>query len=447
MPKWEEMTADERREQLWKSWLQPANVTFSSPAAGKAYKARVTRFRNAIELKKAPDRVPIFPVVGWFPAYYSGMTPHDMMYDLAKLHAAYKKYVVDFQPDAHMGIMVAPPGKFFEILDYKLYAWPGHGVSKDVGYQALEGEYMTAEEYDALITDPTDFFMRAYLPRVFAALGPFRELSPLTNILEIYGGFSAANILPFGLPDVQTAVKKLMTAGEEALKWIGTVGAFEKEMTELGYPDFFGGGCKAPYDTLSDTLRGTKGIMIDIYRRPEKVLKAMEVIVPLMVRMGADTAKHNGNPIVFLPLHKGADGFLSDAQFRKFYWPTLKAVLLGLIDEGCVPFCWAEGGFNTRLEVIKDFPKGKMIWGFDRTDMAQVKKVLGSVCCIGGNVPQSLLDTGTVAEVKANIKGLINACGKGGGYIVMTGASFDWTKPENVHAMIDATKEYGVYKK
>jgi len=440
------MTPDERRAQLWTSWCAPANATFSSLAAQKAYQERTTRVRDAIELKKAPDRVPIFPVVGWFPAYYAGMTPYDMMYDTAKLHAAYKKYVVDFQPDAHMGIMVAPPGKFFEILDYKLYAWPGRGVSKDVGYQAIEGEYMTAEEYDALIADPTDFFLRAYLPRVFAALGPLRMLSPLTNILEIYGGFSAANILPFGLPDVQASLKALMAAGEETLKWIGTVAAFEKEMTELGYPDFFGGGCKAPYDTLSDTLRGTKGIMVDIYRRPEKAIKAMEAIVPLMVRMGAGGAKQNGNPIVFMPLHKGADGFMSDAQFKKFYWPTLKAVLLGLIDEGCVPFCWAEGGFNTRLDVIKDFPKGKMVWGFDKTDMARVKKVLGPVCCIGGNVPQSLLDTGTVDEVKAHIKGLINTCGKSGGYIVMTGASFDWTRPENVKAMIDATKEYGVYK-
>ncbi len=446
MPRWEEMTPDERREQMWKNLLQPANIKFASPAAEAAYKSRVTRIRDAIELKKAPDRVPIMPMVGWFPAYYSKMTPYDMMYDTAKASAAYKKYVVDFKPDAHMGIMVAPPGKFFEILDYKLYAWPGHGVSKDVGYQAIEGEYMTAEEYDDLTTDPTDFFMRKYLPRVFAALGPFRDLSRLTNILEIYGGFSAANIIPFGLPDVQTALKKLMAAGDEALKWIETVAAFGKEMTELGYPDFFGGGCKAPYDTLSDTLRGTKGIMIDIYRRPEKLLRALEVIVPLMVKMGAGTAKQNNNPIVFLPLHKGADGFMSDAQFKKFYWPTLKAVLLGLIDEGCVPMCWAEGGFNTRLEIIKDFPKGKMIWGFDKTDMAQVKKVLGPVCCIGGNVPQSLLDTGTVDDVKTHIKGLINTCGKGGGYIVMTGASFDWTKPENVKAMIDATAEYGVYK-
>ena len=49
MPEWEEMTPDERREQLWKSWLEPANATFSSPAAQKAYQERVTRIRDAAD--------------------------------------------------------------------------------------------------------------------------------------------------------------------------------------------------------------------------------------------------------------------------------------------------------------------------------------------------------------------------------------------------------------
>ena len=61
-------------------------------------------------------------------------------------------------------------GPLFDILDYKLYRWPGHGVTRDASYQALEAEYMHADEYDLLINDPSDYFMRYYLPRVFDAL-------------------------------------------------------------------------------------------------------------------------------------------------------------------------------------------------------------------------------------------------------------------------------------
>lgn len=35
---------------------------------------------------------------------------------------------------------------------------------------------------------------------------------------------------------------------------------------------------------------------------------------------------------------------------------------------------------------------------------------------------------------------------KGGGYVMANGAFFDNVKPENVKAMIDFTKEYGVYR-
>jgi hypothetical protein len=75
----------------------------------------------------------------------------------------------------------------YEILGYKLYSWPGHGVSPEYSYQANEGEYMLANEYDPLIQDPSGYFTHMYLPRVFVALGGFSMLPFLPGILEIYG--------------------------------------------------------------------------------------------------------------------------------------------------------------------------------------------------------------------------------------------------------------------
>ena len=443
--KWEAMTADEKRADLFAKWLSPPGVKFASPEAEKGYKERVTRIKDAIELKK-PDRVPVFPMTGFFPAYYAGFTPRDVMYDYDKLMSSFSKYVLDFQPDAHGSVTTAPPGKSFDILDYKLYAWPGHGVAPEHGYQCIEGEYMTADEYDALIDDPTYFFISAYLPRIFGALDAFKMISPLTSILEMYGGFTGAALVPYGVPPVQEALKKLMEAGSEALKWIGTVAGYGVEMAAAGFPGFFGGGCKAPFDTIGDTLRGTRGLMLDMYRQPDKVIRAAEQLTPIMVKMGVSAARQNGCPVVFIPLHKGADGFLSDEQFKKFYWPTLKALIQGLVDEGCVPFPWAEGGYNTRLKAIRDVPRGKVIWGFDTTDMARAKEILGDVACVSGNVPIALLSVGTAEDVKENVKKLINTCAKGGGYIMMNGAVIEDVPPDNVKAMIDATKEYGVYK-
>ncbi len=440
----ENVSLDAKQEEMFERWLTPQNIEFTSPENEKLYKDRVTRIKDIVQLKKKPDRVPVVLMLGFFPAFYSGITTKDAMYDYEKLHNAWKKMILDFQPDAHIGCFVPGPGKLFDILDYKLYAWPGHGVDTNLSYQCLESEYMKENEYDAFIQDPSGYFRSVYLPRVFGTLEPFKQLAPLTNIVEL--PFTGGNLLQYGLPDVQNALKALMEAGSEALKWAGTLGAYDKEMAELGFPNFFGGAAKAPYDTLGDTLRGTRGIMLDLYRQPEKVHKALDVITPLMVNMGVSMANMNGNPIVFIPLHKGADGFLSDEQFKTFYWPSFKKVLMGLIEQGCVPFSYVEGGFNSRLEVIKDLPKGKVIWAFDLTDMGKAKEILGDSACIGGNMPISLLNIGTAQEVKDYAKNLIDTAGKGGGFLMMNGAVIDEAKPENLKAMIDFTKEYGVYK-
>ena len=50
------------------------------------------------------------------------------------------------------------------------------------------------------------------------------------------------------------------------------------------------------------------------------------------------------------PLHKGADGFMSLKQFETFYWPSLKKVILGLINEGIMSSLFAEGSYTFALD-------------------------------------------------------------------------------------------------
>ena len=441
--KWEELSLEEKSEQWFASWLSPKGVKFVSPEAEKAYKERITRLKDAIQLKKTPDRVPIFPIISFFPAFYAGMTPEEAMYDYDKTAIAWRKYTQAFGPDLHFGAFQVCPGRVFDILDYKLYGWPGHGVSPRYTYQCIEREYMKADEYDALIQDPSDFWLRLYIPRIFGSLEPLRKLAPFTDILEmpLVGG----NLASYGTPEVQTALESILKAGREALRWAQFVGSFDKEMTERGFPNGAGGMTKAPFDAISDTLRGTHGIICDMYRQPDKLLEAMGKLVPLMVKMGISSCRASGIPIVFIPLHKGADGFMSDEQYRTFYWPTLYKVILGLINEGLVPMVFAEGAYNSRLEVIAELPKGKTMWFFDQTNMAKAKEILGDTICIAGNVPSALLQTGTPQQIKDYCKILIDVVGKGGGFIMSNGAVIDEAKPENVRTMIDFTKEYGVY--
>ena len=105
------------------------------------------------------------------------------------------------------------------------------------------------------------------------------------------------------------------------------------------------------------------------------------------------------SPVCIMPLHKGDDMFMSDKQFAEFYWPTYRRMLLAMINEGLVPMPFAEGKYTNRLKQITDTPPSGVVWWFDQTDMKEAKRILGDICCIVGNVPTSVMITGTAQQV------------------------------------------------
>jgi uroporphyrinogen-III decarboxylase len=202
----------------------------------------------------------------------------------------------------------------------------------------------------------------------------------------------------------------------------------------------------APFDAIGDTLRGTKGVMMDMFRHGDKLLKSVEVMTELIIHSMLNAPNFSKILTVTFPLHKGADGWMSAKQFETFYWPSLKKVMDAFIAEGIICVLFAEGGYDTRIEKATDFPKGSVVWWFDQSDIYRAKKLLGDRFCIQGNVPSSLTVTGTPADVKARCRKLIEECGKGGGYILGAGCIADDPKLDNLRAMMEAVREYGVYR-
>ena len=203
----------------------------------------------------------------------------------------------------------------------------------------------------------------------------------------------------------------------------------------------------APFDAIGDTLRGTKSIMMDMFRHADELMEALDVMTELIIHSVLNAPNFSRLLTIMFPLHKGADGWMSPKQFDTFYWPTMKRVMDAFIEEGIICTLFAEGSYNTRLESVKDFPKGTVAWWFDQSDMVKAKKILGDKFCIQGNVPSSLIVTGSPADVKERCRKLIEDCGKGGGYVLGAGCIADDPKLENLRAMMAAVREYGVYKK
>jgi hypothetical protein len=278
---------------------------------------------------------------------------------------------------------------------------------------------MKANEYKFFLADPTDYALRFLLPRAFGSLAP---LARLPSISDRFNGFASLTPI-FGTTEFQKVAQTLFKAGHEQEKTNQIMRYFSEELACLGFPSLShgGGAGGAPFDAISDYFRGMRGAMLDMYRQPDKLLEACEKILELRTLKATPAdPKKRGNPKrTYVPLHRGAEGFMSRKQFETFYWPGLKKATLASIDLGFVPILVCQGKYDDRLEYLLELPRGKVVAYLHQSDVFRAKEVLGGHICIMAGVRPGLLKNGSPQEVDDYRRKLIQVCGRGGGFILV----------------------------
>ena len=397
-----------------------------SDAMEQLYQQRLTRYTAAMRNEK-PDRIPIRPFVAEFVAKYAGYTCQEVAHDYEKAMAATRKCAAEFDWDATVGNMVYVWTALVKTIGLSYYAVPGVEIPPDTAFQYIEPPddraNMRDDEYDALIADPTGFLFNVWLPRVAPTIrAPGAANTFRNNIGLVAGGMSMLSYF-FALG----------RQGELLRRESGTVSAIA-------------GILKGPFDILADKLRGYRGLCMDVFRQPEKVLAACEALVPHLVHVALSGADPNKQVPIGFWMHRGCVPFLSREQFERFYWPTLKDVVLQLWSHGHQTLFYAEGEWNPNLGYITELPEGSIVYHVDRGDIEEVHRALGHRFCISGGIPNDLLAFGTPQEVRDCCKRVIDAVAGDGGYIMDASAIMqDDTKVENLRAMTEFTREYGVY--
>ena len=401
------------------------------------------RIMDAIRMR-IPDRVPVVCSLGYFVAKYTGIPTSAAYYDFPAWLAAYKKTIPEFPADL-VFVQGFSPGPALEILNPHQIRWPGFGVDVHHGHQSIEVENMKADEYDAFLEDPSDYKLRINLSRAADDLAGLAELPKLS---ELGWGSGGAQQLALSLssPKVAKAVSVLQKTGRELRRYQRRQERFARMLLDLGVPQYTQYSAMPPWDLFSFGIRGMSGLMTDMFRQPDKVLAACDKILEMTLARLAPKPNKYGNIRVFMTVTRGSDDFLSRKQFDRFYWPTFSKLVHFLVDKGMTPSIFFEGNCDSRMEYLLDFPKGSILVHVDRTDIHRAKDILRGHLCLQGNVPSTLLQTGTVQEVKDYCKRLIDYVGKDGGFILSPRSSTDEVKPENLKAMIEFTKEYGVYR-
>lgn len=427
------------------------------------YNVRAKRIEDAVQLK-VPDRVPISIEDEGIFVKHAGFTWAEVMYDVEKATAAAKKLFLDLDQDTHGIPFIMCPGQVYDTLDFKQVKWPSAKLEADRlsnpnnVFQFVEPgagfDAMQPDEYDWFINDPTDYMIRGFWPKVSKTLQFLKDLPAMWHI----NSYTRLPLLaPFGSPEIVKALEALMEVGREAMKFNQALLQYVTDMVKLGYPPRNMAVCSQPFDFIGDYMRGTRGRMLDMYRVPDKLKEAVEKVAPMIMEQVLAQAKARLDLLtrvmpqgrhpkhIAMYLHGGAGGLMSNEQFKEFYWPSLRKLIIGIIDAGFTPYMFSEGIYDDRLEIIRDLPEGKVVWHIER-DIFKAKEILGDTCCIEGGPPASVMNGGSTDDVKAYAKKLIDICGKGGGFIMGVAHSLLTAKYENVKALVDFTKEYGIYE-
>lgn len=405
------------------------------------YEERDKRAKTTISLQE-PDRVPFAPKIGRFYATNYGISSYEVMTDKRSILPGIRKFCEEFQPDLGWG-PVEHNIPAAAALGANFIKWPGPEFGLDInkGFQVLDGSYINDDEFGEFAHDPGHFCMTKVYPRKFDKLRGLSKLdfrSPFEY--SIYACFAA-----FDDPEVKVALEALNRASVGASEWLQFTGACSATLVECGVPVCSPSATNVPYDLFSDNIRGLIHCIMDMIERPDELMAAVDAIAYYSIPESIKLAKALGAEYMFIPLHGGVDEFMSPEQYEKFYWPGLQKLMLGLIDEGIIPYVFCEGKYNMRLEVLRDVPKGKVVYMFEEVDMKKAKSILGDTACINGNVPTALLAYGKKQAVIDKTKELLDICAPGGGFIMDASIVIDEANPENLEAMRETTLEYGKY--
>jgi len=381
------------------------------------FKQRLGRYQAAIALEPA-DRIPIASGSNYFAEVYAGNTNQETIYDPEKWLRGEEVFIRAF-PEVDVLRNNRIWGPLYDAVGNVTYRLPGRDLPPRSQFQFVEKEYMLADEYDLLIDDPVTFLMERWIPRVLGDTA--RPGSARANMAFLKGGLA------------QMMNAQIMRNRSIHLQ------------NEFGMPQPMTGFFLAPFDVLADILRGLKGSMMDILRRPDKVLAACDMLVHEMANLALSIADPLRRYPIFVPTHKAC--FMSPKQFDTFYWPSFKKTMDILIEAGYTIRAYLEGDWGPHWHHLLEMPKGKVLCDIDNQgDIFRAKKDIGHHQCLAGGVPDSLFILGTPQEMRERVKLLCETVGKDGGFIVNGGCNIPYdTKPENYRAMIDAVMEYGRY--
>jgi len=265
------------------------------------------------------------------------------------------------------------------------------------------------------------------------------ERDAYDQIMEMgYNNFVQTNVIP-KIIDIEYMNKYLGILGANAAQC-------NQDYMELGIPRMQAGMANMiPFEQLCG-MRSLSKFYMDCYKMPDKLKEVSDFI---FAETGAAKAKEleaaKDNPDIigmWVGGWRTASAMLNPKIWELLVWPYMKASAQQLLDYGKVPIFHLDQDWNRDIERFGELPAGKVILNTDSmTDLPTTRKKLPGYALMG-DVPPTLLTTGTPEDVSEYVKKLIAEVGPDGLFVCPGCDCPVGAKYENVVAMIKTTNEW-----
>lgn len=268
------------------------------------------------------------------------------------------------------------------------------------------------------------------------------ESEAMGSVLKISRGYPLSIAIP-AVQDYQKDLPKLKLFDPYQNKRLRTIlegmrrlkKRFEGEIPVIGY-------IQAPFRHVS-MLRGSENAMKDLYKNPEALGELCEIALSSLI-VYAVAIINTGVDILFISDPSSSGDAISKKHWEQYGKPLTTRLVKLVKRTGIKTIMHICGDNSDRLESMAE--TGVDCLSLDEpVDFEKARKLLGPDYCLMGNVSTSLLAMGSPEDVAAATKEVIEKAGRNGALLV-SGACIlpDMCPPENIQAMVEAAKAYGV---
>ena len=359
------------------------------------YRQRLKRILKATSLEE-PDRVPVVLEYSGFAAYATGTRMADFLgspaKNLATMIEAWRRVG---GADAINYGSFWPYGLCYDFMSK--VAVPGIDLPGDEMWQVVETELMTRADYDRLSDMGWPAFFKEFMAQRILRGVPQDYLPPERKSPDVFGVWRAESV-----------------------------------------PVLSGGDVTTPFELLCGS-RSLMEFSRDLMEIPDKVIDAMDAIVPHLAGTAIRHAKKRDYPLVWIGGWRTAPCMLSPEMFQRFVWPYFRRLVGEVTDAGLIALLHLDSNWTRELERFRELPQGKCLMALDgQTDIFKAKEILGDHMCLMGDVPAAMLYLESPSAVTAYCTKLIRELGPSG-FILQSGCDIPANaKLENVRAMVGA---------